>query len=279
MENPQVYKSNALVEASYRLSVMEQRIVLACIAQVRRDKPISADEFYVVSVASIQEMLGSSSGSIYAELEQAALKLRRREVLLRGQPDGLDLDEVLVAGWVDTVGYSRKAGKIRLRFHRSILPYLASLEAQFTRYALSDVAKMTSAHGIRLFEMLAQYGGVGERRVAVEDLRSWFQLEGSYPLFADLRRWVIEPAVAQVNTHSPLQAAWSPVKTGRRVSHILFTFGPKPAKTKAGAPKPAPKEKPKGKRMTEAELAALARPGETWEELRARLRRERVVAD
>jgi len=35
--DPQIYKSNALVEASYRLSVYEQRIVLACIALDLRD--------------------------------------------------------------------------------------------------------------------------------------------------------------------------------------------------------------------------------------------------
>ncbi|MFM9272208.1 replication initiation protein, partial [Halomonas elongata] len=39
MSKPQVYKSNALIEASYRLTPAEQRIMLACIAQVRRDQP------------------------------------------------------------------------------------------------------------------------------------------------------------------------------------------------------------------------------------------------
>lgn len=50
-ENPQVYKSNALIEASYRLSVAEQRIMLACISQVRRDEPIT-DEVLIASAHS-----------------------------------------------------------------------------------------------------------------------------------------------------------------------------------------------------------------------------------
>lgn len=41
MQNALVYKANALVEASYRLSLYEQRIILACIAQVRRDDTLT----------------------------------------------------------------------------------------------------------------------------------------------------------------------------------------------------------------------------------------------
>jgi plasmid replication initiation protein len=295
MQDAQVYKSNALVEASYRLSVAEQRIILACIAQVRRDQPLNADSFYSVSVADIVAMTGSSSGSIYTELEQAALRLRRREVSMRGLPNGEYLDEVEVFGWVDTIRYSRKAGRVRLRFHRSMVPYLSQLTEQFTRYQLSAVAKMTSAHAIRMFELLAQYGSVGQREVSVEQLRDWFQLEDRYPLMADLRRWVIEPAVAQVNEHSPLVVKWEQRKTGRKVTHLLFTFAPK--KTKAAikaAEKPQEKRKAESKAdevpgfavalakragLTPAQITKKARPGETWEQAAARLAGERAAPE
>ena len=36
----QVVKSNHVIEASYRLSIAEQRIVLFCITQIRRDQPM-----------------------------------------------------------------------------------------------------------------------------------------------------------------------------------------------------------------------------------------------
>jgi len=49
MKDAQVYKANALVEASYRLSLYEQRVVLACIAQVRRDEPLTDQKLYRIS--------------------------------------------------------------------------------------------------------------------------------------------------------------------------------------------------------------------------------------
>lgn len=58
MNTPQVYKSNALIEASYRLSVYEQRIILGCIAQVRRDEPLTDQRLYTVSAQQIAKDAG-----------------------------------------------------------------------------------------------------------------------------------------------------------------------------------------------------------------------------
>ena len=78
MDKSLVCKSNALIEASYRLSVAEQRIMLACIAQVRRDQPITDDVTYSVTVAD----MGQNTHAAYSELQKASLRLKRREVSL-----------------------------------------------------------------------------------------------------------------------------------------------------------------------------------------------------
>lgn len=77
-----------------------------------------------------------------------------------------------------------------MRFGGDILPYLTGLQREFTRYALSDVAKMTSAYGIRLYELLVQWPE-GHREVALDDLRRWLQLEDRYPSIKDLKRRVL----------------------------------------------------------------------------------------
>ena len=83
-----VCKSNALVEAAYRLSVQEQRIVLACIAQVRRDEPVTDEVMYSVSAEDVATMAGVSIESSYTQLKEAALRLKRREVRFAYQPNG-----------------------------------------------------------------------------------------------------------------------------------------------------------------------------------------------
>lgn len=267
-----VVKSNHIIEASYRLSVAEQRVILSAISQVRRDQPVTDAVLYSVTAAEIAELCGTDQKTAYRDLQSAAERLQTRRVTLILEPDGVTIRSRRrrVTCWVQSVDYIDQEGRIELRFGKDILPYLTGLQREFTRYALSDVAKMTSAHGIRLYELLAQWPE-GHREVALDDLRRWLQLEDRYPLMADLRRWVIEPAVEQINEHSPLALTWSPRKTGRKITHMVFDYAPKkPVKAFRKAPGGAEAKRKRGK-LTDDEIARLARPGETWEAVRTRL--------
>ena len=263
-----VVKSNHIIEASYRLSVAEQRVILSAISQVRRDQPVTEEVLYSVTAAEIAQLCGTDPKTAYRDLQTAAERLQTRRVTLLLEPDGVTIRSKRrrVTCWVQTVDYIDQEGRIEMRFGKDILPYLTGLQREFTRYALSDVAKMTSAYGIRLYEVLVQWPE-GHRVVEVSDLRRWLQLEDRYPLMADLRRWVIEPAIEQINEHSPLMVSWSPRKTGRRVTHLVFDYAPKkPVK----AVRKSPAKRKNGK-ISDAEIAKQARPGETWEAARARL--------
>ena len=123
--------------------------------------------------------------------------------------------------------YIENEGRISLRFNKDMLPYLTELSTQFTKYRLKAVAKMDSAYAVRLYELLAQWQGIGKREVSVDWLRDTFQLGDRYPDIKDLKKWVIEPAVAQINEHSDLTASYIQRKTGREVTHLVFTFAPK----------------------------------------------------
>lgn len=269
---PMIYKSNALVEAAYRLSVQEQRILLACISQVRRDEAVTDEVLYSVRAVDLAKLSGTAVEAAYSELKAAALRLKRREVRLTQEPNGKGKKpKVMVTGWVQTIFYIEGEGRVELRFTKDMLPYLTELTRQFTKYALADVAKMDSAYGIRLYELLMQWDSQGQREIEIEQLREWLQLEGRYPSIKDFKKWVLDPAVAQINERSPLQVAWAQRKTGRRVSHLLFTFSPKkPVKPpRQVSAKPAAPRKRRG--LSDAEITAKAFPGESWEAARARL--------
>ncbi len=239
----QVCKSNALVEASYRLSVAEQRIILACISQIRRDQQITDEVLYSVSATEIAGLTGTRSKTTYEELAKAAQRLKRREVRLFEEPNGRGRKpRVMLTGWVQTIVYIEEEGRVELRFTKDMLPYLSEFTEQFTRYALADVARMTSAYAIRLYELLIQWRGTGERVIELDWLRDALQLEGRYSNIRDLKRWVLKPAVAQVNELSPLWVQWEHRKTGRRVTHIVFRFGEKP-NSKPTLPKPSQRTK------------------------------------
>ena len=263
----QIVKSNQIIEASYRLSVAEQRVILSAISQVRRDKPVTDEVLYSVTAADLAQLRGTDPKTAYRDLQNAAERLQTRRVSLILEPDGVTIRSKRrrVTCWVQTIDYVDQEGRIEMRFGKDILPYLTGLQREFTRYALSDVAKMTSAYGIRLYELLVQWKG-GHHVVALDDLRRWLQLEDRYPSIKDFKRWVLDPAVEQINEHSPLMVSWGQRKTGRKITHLVFDYAPK--KTKAASKTPA---KRKSSKPSDADIARFARPGESWEEARARL--------
>lgn len=227
MKDAQIYKANALVEASYRLSLYEQRIILACISQVRRDEPLTEQQLYTVSAQQISEMAGISVKRAYQHMKIASERLFDRRVTLHEAPNGNGKTKVRLTRWVQEVVYQENLGTVALRFSQPMVPYLSQLTEQFTRYALADVAKMTSAHAMRLYELLAQWRGTGERTVDIEWFREALQLEDRYTTLKDLKRRVLLPAIEQVNMHSPIWVEWSQKKSGRKITHFTFKFGDK----------------------------------------------------
>lgn len=280
MKTSLIYKSNALVEASYRLSLYEQRIMLACIAQVRRDAPLTDQQLYTVSAQQIADMAGVGLKTAYRDLKSASERLFRREVTLHEAPNGKGGSKVRLTRWVQEVVYQEDQGTVALRFSQPMVPYLSQLSAQFTRYALEDVAKMTSAHAIRLYELLCQWRDTGAREMELSWFREALQLEERYGNIRDLKRRVIEPAVEQINEISPMWVKWSQRKTGRRVSHLVFTFGQK------ASVKPQKQSKEKSQSLApkmgsgarfgipQAVIEANAQPGEKYEDVALRLLNE-----
>ena len=272
---PMVYKSNALVEAAYRLSVQEQRIVLACIAQVRRDEPVTDEVMYSVRAEDIAIMAGVPIESSYGQLKAAALRLKRREIRFLYQPtENNKKPRTRITGWVQTVDYIDGDGRVELRFSKDMLPYLTELSREFTKYALADVAKMNSSHAIRLYELLRQWDGIGKRDIELEQLREWLQLEGRYPSIKDFKKWVLDPAIKQINEHSPILASWSQRKTGRKVTHLQFKFVLKD-------PPLAISQEDHKKRPTisRAKAESFAYPGETYDALYQRLDADYIIKD
>lgn len=295
-QSPSIYKSNALIEASYRLGVIEQRILLTCLSQIRDNDSLSDDDLYSVSVKDIGEFTESDRKSLYDDLARAAQSLRRKGVMIFKEPNtGNKLPKVMETSWVQTAIYVPNEGRVELRFNRDMVPYLSQLQRQFTKYNLSDVIKMTSSNGIRMFELLVQYTAIGRRKILNDELRRYLGLEDSYPKIADLRRKVIDPAIEQVNEHSSLVVQHMPIFEGRRIIGFDFKIGWKNGRSPAknalqgkskGTPtvvegqvvegqvvEPAKKEaKPKSSvTLTKAVLTRHARPGESWEDCKVRL--------
>ena len=217
LDKNQVVKSNQVIEASYQLSAIEQRIVLAAICRIPKSQPITDDELYPVSVNELQQ-LGVHEKTAYRDLKDGINRLYERSINLT-----IDKKSIKMR-WVQEIQFLDSQGTIGIRFSKPILPFISNLSREFTKYALSDIAGINSGYGIRIYELLVQYKSIGKREISVESMRTMLELGKKYPLFADFKKRVIDTAVEQINEYSPLYVTYEQKKTGRKITHIQFSF-------------------------------------------------------
>ena len=225
-----VCKSNALIEASYRLSLYEKRIVLAAISQVRRDQKVTDEEIYVIRAAEFADNIGIDVNSAYRHLNDAVNRLYQRQVTVFELPNGGGAvkpkrgQKGKSFRWIQAIDFDLPSGMIGIRFGKDILPYLSQFSERYTRYLLKDIGGMSSVYAIRLYELMVQWQSRGTRTVSIEWLRRTFALGDKYQAINDFKKVIIRQAVAQINDHSPLYVEWDQVKNGRRITHFIFRF-------------------------------------------------------
>jgi len=73
-----VVKSNKLVEASYRLDLIEQRVILYAIVEARETQKGLADGFVTIEAKRFAHAFGMDEGSVYGQLKDAMKALFNR---------------------------------------------------------------------------------------------------------------------------------------------------------------------------------------------------------
>jgi len=266
-----VVKSNKLVEASYRLDLMEQRLVLAAIVEGRESDLLLNNKPIKISAKRFAAIFGLDESNAYRLMKEAKNRLYERSVTIEDEEDG----SVGAVRWVEGVFHKDGDGFVKLKFSSYVAPHLARLETEYTEYRLEKIGKLTSAYAVRIYELCAQCRNkdTKEREESLPDLRRKLGLTATeYPAIDDFKRRVLDPAIKQINTHTDLQISYENVKTGRTVTGLLFSISEKTA-----TPEPTKKNAAKPPKITREyiEKNNLARAGESWDETFRRLAEER----
>ena len=201
MENNLVVQSNDLVLATYSMTTKEKELLLTCISQIdsRPDAPnISKQTKFTITANEIKRLFyhDSNAKNIYRDIEQASNRLFEREVII-ALPD----NEVLRTRFVSSLLFSPNTGKITLTFAEDILPYLTQLKANFTKYKLLEISELSSIHSIRLYELIVCWIGQYQYSKAyeLEDFKYVMGIKGKYKQFSELRKYVIDKALEEIN--------------------------------------------------------------------------------
>jgi plasmid replication initiation protein len=213
-----ITKHNHLVQASYKLSLTGQRVFLLILGKINHKKKL--EDHYEVTAEEFSRMYNQSQKTAYRDLEKGLNELYNADIKL----NDFELKILTRRRIVDEAKYHYGEGKISVSFPEKLHPFLCEMHGRYTQYRIGQVSSLKSAYAIRLFELLIQFESTGDRIITLKNFRDWFRIEKKYHRYADLNKWVIKPAIAELNAKTGLSINCSVIKKGRSVHTLSFSF-------------------------------------------------------
>lgn len=217
-----VYKRDDMVQkARLNLSTVEQKCVLFAISKIKPSD--TAFQEYTFELSHFYALCGYQKES-YHEVKAILKGLSDKSWWATIDDKGT---ESLVR-WFSTLRTNKKSGKVTVKFHEDMMPFLLELAKQaelgeyYTGYSLQYILPMSSQYSPRLYELLKSYQ---------KNNREWFfeidelkrVLDGqSYDRWPDFRRRILEPAVEEINKYTDINIAYDTEKEGRKVTRVIF---------------------------------------------------------
>jgi Initiator Replication protein len=209
-----VTKSNRLIEANYKLGVVEQKIILYLASNIQ---PSDSDfQTYTLSIKEFINLLGLKGNHKYTDLRKITKELMKKVFEVRVDK------KVIQVSWLSYVAYNESVGTIDIRFDPFLKPYLLELKREFTSYKLENVVKLKSSYAIRIYELLKQYEKIQERTFLLSDLRELLGVDNLYPAYGNFKQRVLLPAQKELENKTDISFKLEEVKNGRRVSKVKF---------------------------------------------------------
>jgi len=241
--NTVAFQHNNLARAPYRMGVLEARIFVEALRGINQG-PDGDTTLPPIDIA-LSDVIGSNDGAeAYAAVRQACKDLFNKSINLEpiGARKGENFHRTHI---VSDIELRAGTGRIRGTFAPLMQPYLLQLTTagNFTRADIATLLTL-SPNAQRLYWYLKSFANMGSERtvthsVGIEQLKLLLLNDaGLYPLFADLKRWVLEPVMLEFAAPDvAFPVKWEGTKTGKKTTGIKFTI-PKaqPVKQLAAAP-------------------------------------------
>lgn len=228
--NRLVVKDNALIDASFNLSLVEQRIMLLAIVEAREIEALSPKTAIEISVSSYTQQFKADSNNIYSAIKEAARTLKRREFSYldryKGQP------AYTTANWVNKITYVDNSGFVVLYLSEEVISLISRLEEQFTKYHLEQVSSFKSKYSTRLYELIIKWLSTGiTEKYDIVELRNKLGLAvNEYSTMSNFKTNVLDKALSEINKHTDITVNYDQFKQGRTIKAVQFKFSHKPAK-------------------------------------------------
>lgn len=218
-KNRIVVKANKIIEASYKLTIQEQRIILYMASEIHSDdeefKPVRLD------IKDFADFLSVKNPN-HTYMQQVTKDLLSKGITIK------EPGKVLQVNWLSSAVYFLKEAVIELTFDPHLKPYLLKLKDRFTQYQLKNVIRLKHIYSIRFYELLKQYESIGHRAFDLDSLKKILDVAGDeYKLYGHFKAKILNPVKKEFELKYSLgeldfMFSYKENKKGRKIIGLSF---------------------------------------------------------
>ncbi len=214
-ENKPIKQSNRLIEAKYKLTKYEQRMILAICSQL--DKNAENFDTVRVSVSDMAKFCNYEEKKGYTLVKNTIMRLLTRTLQIKRENGGW-----YATHWLQSAEYIPSESVIEYRVDDKLKPELLQLKQAYLSTPALPLMEFRSDYSIRFYLLLKKMLKIKDFEYELDFIRERFQLSNSYQQISNLKNYVIEPALAEINEKSDINVEHEYIKEGRICKKIHF---------------------------------------------------------
>ena len=209
-----IIKGNALLESRYKFSLLEMKLTLSVLAQIKRKD--EAFKEYRVYVDDIKDLI-QTKGDIYTYMKDVCRRLKGKNVEIETETGHLQ------TSYFSDIETYKGRGYIDFSISEKMKPYLLQLKSEFTVYDIRNILRCKSVASIRIYQLMKQYEKLGERTIEIKTLKHILGFtETQYTRWSNFKVRIIDAAKKELMKYSDLYFDYTINKKGHFVHSITF---------------------------------------------------------
>lgn len=216
---------NEIINARYDLKNKQTKLWFAIISQIKEDD----DNFcvYRFKARDLATAIGIPLGRGYfSEIRSYLNQLRKKDITLQTRVDEDEEKEKWIdASFISSVEATGD-GYMEIAIDRKLKKYFFELKKQYTKIGVQQILTFQSSYTSRIYGFIKQYETTGYRKMKIDDLKNMLMIENKYKLAADLKRYVLNPAVEEINSKTNFHVEYE-CNGGRgkgKTTEVIFKF-------------------------------------------------------
>lgn len=216
--------ANTVIRSIYDLTLVEKRLILIALSGMDSSKEADPTAWFSMNIADYASLTNTTVKNAFVVLKEATETLFERQITIKGMVSPKSITKFR---WIQAIRLVPEEDRIELQWSREIVPYITSLQSDFTRIFNREVVPLKSVYAIRLYLLLDQerYRGIkGSKEVAYAYLIEAWGVPETYQEFKYFKNVILNKAIEELKEAGLALVEISVRRINRKVEFITFKY-------------------------------------------------------